>query len=42
MEDVKAAILGKKEFNEAQMMACITKMTDDNKIMLASDVLYMI
>merc|ERR1719225_1492503 len=42
MEDVKAAILGKKEFNEAQMMACISKMTDDNKIMLASDVLYMI
>ena len=42
MEDVKAAILGKNEFNEAQMMACISKMTDDNKIMLASDVLYMI
>jgi len=42
MEDVKAAILGQNQFNEAQMMACITKMTDDNKIMLASDVLYMI
>merc|ERR1712088_404219 len=42
MDQVKASILDKSDFNEAQMMACIAKMTDENKVMLAGDVLYLI
>ena len=42
MEDVRKAILGTNEFNEAEMMACIDKMSEDNKVMKASDVLYLI
>ena len=42
MDDVRAHIVGVKKFSEGEMMAAIDKMTDDNKIMLASDVLYLI
>jgi DNA replication licensing factor MCM3 len=42
MDDVRAHIVGVKKFSEGEMMAAIEKMTDDNKIMLASDVLYLI
>merc|ERR1712001_765484 len=42
MDDVRAHIVGVKKFSEGVMMAAIEKMTDDNKIMLASDVLYLI
>merc|ERR1712161_161973 len=42
MEDVKKAIFEKTSLSEGQLMTCIEKMTDLNKVMLASDVLYLI
>merc|ERR1712039_583909 len=42
MEDVKKAIIGKTDITEGQLMTCIEKMTELNKVMLASDVLYLI
>merc|ERR1711997_250737 len=42
MKDVKKAIIGKTDITEGQLMTCIEKMTELNKVMLASDVLYLI
>ena len=42
MEDVKKAIFEKTSLSEGQLITCIEKMTDLNKVMLASDVLYLI
>merc|ERR1712183_343630 len=42
LDEVKKAITSKTELSEAQMMTCIDKMTELNKVMLASDVLYLI
>jgi len=42
MDEVKKAVKSKTDLNEAQMMTCIEKMTELNKVMLASDVLYLI
>jgi len=42
MEDVKKAVFDKTSLNEGQLMKCIEKMTELNKVMLSSDVLYLI
>merc|ERR1711894_859814 len=42
MEDVKKAVFEKTSLNEGQLMKCIDKMTELNKVMLSSDVLYLI
>ena len=42
MEEVKKAIFDKTKLNEGQLQTCIDKMTEENKVMLASDVLYLI
>ena len=42
MDEVKKAIFDKTSLNEGQLQACITRMTDENRVMLASDVLYLI
>ncbi len=42
MADVRQKILSKTKLTEAEMMACVEQMTNDNKIMLASDILYLI
>lgn len=42
MEDVKKAIFEKTSLSEGQLMKCIEKMTELNKLMLSSDVLYLI
>jgi len=42
MEDVKKAVFEKTSLNEGQLMKCIEKMTELNKVMLSSDVLYLI
>ena len=42
MEDVRKHIVGEKKFSEGEMMAAIEKMSDDNKVMLAAEVLYLI
>merc|ERR1711874_202664 len=42
MEDVKKAIFEKTSLSEGQLMTCIEKMTELNKLMLSSDVLYLI
>jgi len=42
MDDVRKHIVTDQKFSEGEMLAAIEKMTDDNKIMLSSDVLYLI
>ena len=42
MDDVRKHIVDEKKFSEGEMMAAIEKMSDDNKIMLSADVLYLI
>jgi len=42
LEDVKKAIFEKTSLSEGQLMKCIEKMTELNKVMLSSDVLYLI
>jgi hypothetical protein len=42
MEDVRKAIFEKTSLSEGQLITCIEKMTDLNKVMMASDVLYLI
>ena len=42
MDDVRKHIVTEKKFSEGEMMAAIEKMSDDNKVMLSADVLYLI
>ena len=42
MDMVREKTLPKTQLNEAQMMACIEQMSNENKVMLASDILYLI
>ena len=42
MEDVRKHIVTEQKFSEGEMMAAIEKMSDDNKVMLSADVLYLI
>ena len=42
MDDVRKHIVTEKKFSEGEMMAAIDKMSDDNKVMLSADVLYLI
>ena len=42
MEDVRKHIVAEQKFSEGEMMAAIEKMSDDNKVMLSADVLYLI
>lgn len=42
LDDVKKAVLDKADIDEAQLMKCIDKMSEDNKVMMASDILYLI
>ena len=42
MEDVKKVVFEKTSLSEGQLMKCIEKMTELNKVMLSSDVLYLI
>jgi DNA replication licensing factor MCM3 len=42
MDDVRKHIVTEKNFSEGEMMAAIEKMSDDNKVMLSADVLYLI
>ena len=42
MDVVREKTLPKTQLNEAQMMACIEQMSNENKVMLASDILYLI
>ena len=42
MNDVRKHIVTEKKFSEGEMMAAIEKMSDDNKVMLSADVLYLI
>lgn len=42
MDDVRQHIVGQMNFSEGEMMAAIEKMSDDNKIMLSAEVLYLI
>merc|ERR1719273_1247222 len=42
MDNVRKWIVGEKGFTEGEMIAAIDKMSDDNKLMLAANVLYLI
>ena len=42
MEDVRKHVVTEQKFSEGEMMAAIEKMSDDNKVMLSADVLYLI
>ena len=42
MDVVREKTLPKTQLNEAQMMACIEQMSNENKVMLASNILYLI
>jgi len=42
MDDVRKHIVTGQKFSEGEMMAAIEKMSDDNKVMLSADVLYLI
>jgi len=42
MDDVRKHIVTENNFSEGEMMAAIDKMSDDNKVMLSADVLYLI
>ena len=42
MVDVKKVVFEKTSLSEGQLMKCIEKMTELNKVMLSSDVLYLI
>ena len=42
MEEVKKVVFGKTSLTEAQLETCIEKMTEMNKVMKASDILYLI
>jgi DNA replication licensing factor MCM3 len=42
LDDVKKAIFKSTDLSEAQLMACIDKMADANKVMLSKDILYLI
>ena len=41
MDVVREKTLPKTQLNEAQMMACIEQMSNENKVMLASNILYL-
>lgn len=42
IDDVRKHVSAKTKFDEGQIMACIEAMSNENKIMLASDILYLI
>ena len=42
IDDVRKHVSAKTKFDEEQIMACIEAMSNENKIMLASDILYLI
>merc|ERR1712048_757285 len=42
MDDVRKKIVDDKGFSNAELMVCIDKMTEENKVMLASNELYLI
>ena len=42
IDEVRASVTAKTKFGDAEIMACIEQMSNDNKIMLASDILYLI
>merc|ERR1719376_1123371 len=42
MDDVRKRIVEEKGFSNAELMVCIEKMTEDNKVMLSSNELYLI
>ena len=42
MDDVRKHIVDQKKFSAGEMMAAIEKMSDDNKVMLSAEVLYLI
>ena len=42
MDDIRKHIVGQQGFTEGEMMAAIEKMSDDNKLMLSANVLYLI
>ena len=42
MDEVRQKVTAKTKLSEAELMACIEHMSSDNKIMLASDILYLI
>ena len=42
MDEVRKVVTAKTKFNEDKILACVDKMSDENKIMLSSDVLYLI
>ena len=42
IDEVRKHVTAKTALSEAEIMSCIEKMSSDNKIMLASDVLYLI
>ena len=42
MDVVRKHIVDQKKFSEGEMMAAIEKMSDDNKVMLSAEVLYLI
>jgi hypothetical protein len=42
MDDVTKSVSAKTKMSEAEIMSCIEHMSNDNKIMLASGILYLI
>ena len=42
IDEVRKHVMAKTKLNEAEIMSCIEQMSSDNKIMLASDILYLI
>jgi hypothetical protein len=42
IDEVRTSVTAKTKFGDAEIMACIEQMSNDNKIMLASDILYLI
>ena len=42
IDEVRKHVMAKTKLNEAEILSCIEQMSSDNKIMLASDILYLI
>ena len=42
IDEVRKHVTAKTKLNDAEIMSCIEQMSSDNKIMLASDILYLI